>query len=83
MLLVYTMLLKRRSVWNVVIGGFAGSAASMAGWATTTNSMDLLGFLIGWIVFMWTPPHFWCLSIKDKRRLYKSKNSYVTSHLWK
>jgi heme o synthase len=63
---VYTILLKRRSVWNVVIGGFAGSAAAMAGWATTTNSMDLLGFLVGWIVFMWSPPHFWCLSIKMK-----------------
>jgi protoheme IX farnesyltransferase len=63
---IYTLILKRRSVWNVVIGGFAGSAASMAGWAATTGSMDLLGFLIGWIVFMWSPPHFWCLSIKTK-----------------
>ncbi len=63
---IYTIILKRRSVWNVVIGGFAGSAAAMAGWATTTGSMDLLGFLIGWIVFMWSPPHFWCLSIKTK-----------------
>jgi len=69
---VYTMLLKRRSVWNIVIGGFAGSAASMAGWATTTNSMDLLGFLVGWIVFMWTPPHFWCLAIKMKEEYTKA-----------
>ena len=63
---VYTLLLKRRSVWNIVIGGFAGSAAAMAGWATTTNSIDILGFLVGWLVFMWTPPHFWCLAIKMK-----------------
>ena len=70
---VYTLLLKRTSLWNVVIGGFAGSAASMAGWATTTNSMDLLGFLIGWIVFMWSPPHFWCLSIKTKDDYTKAK----------
>jgi heme o synthase len=63
---VYTLLLKRRSVWNIVIGGFAGSAAAMAGWATTTNNIDLLGFLVGWLVFMWTPPHFWCLAIKMK-----------------
>src|SRR5215210_1545061 len=63
---IYTLLLKRRSVWNIVIGGFAGSAAAMAGWATTTNSIDTLGFLIGWLVFMWTPPHFWCLAIKMK-----------------
>ncbi len=69
---VYTLLLKRRSVWNIVIGGFAGSAASMAGWATTTNSIDLLGFLVGWIVFMWTPPHFWCLAIKMKEEYTKA-----------
>ena len=70
---IYTVLLKRRSVWNVVIGGFAGSAAAMAGWTTTTNSIDLLGFLIGWIVFMWSPPHFWCLSIKMKDEYAKAK----------
>ncbi|VFJ12766.1 heme o synthase [Candidatus Nitrosocosmicus franklandus] len=69
---IYTLLLKRRNVWNIVIGGFAGSAASMAGWATTTNSMDLLGFLVGWLVFMWTPPHFWCLAIKTKEEYSKA-----------
>ena len=70
---VYTLLLKRRNVWNIVIGGFAGSAASMAGWATTTNSMDILGFLVGWIVFMWTPPHFWCLAIKTREEYSKAR----------
>ena len=70
---IYTLLLKRRNVWNIVIGGFAGSAASMAGWATTTNSMDLLGFLVGWIVFMWTPPHFWCLAIKTREEYSKAR----------
>lgn len=69
---IYTLLLKRRNVWNIVIGGFAGSAASMAGWATTTNSMDVLGFLVGWIVFMWTPPHFWCLAIKTREEYSKA-----------
>lgn len=64
--IIYTAWLKRRDASNIVIGGFAGSAASMAGWATTTGSMDLLGFLVGWIVFMWTPPHFWCLAIKAR-----------------
>jgi heme o synthase len=63
---VYTVWLKRNNAWNIVIGGFAGSAASMAGWATATGSVDLLGFLVGWLVFMWTPPHFWCLAIKAK-----------------
>ena len=38
----------------------------MAGWAATTGSIDLLGFLVGWLVFMWTPPHFWCLAIKAR-----------------
>jgi len=62
--IIYTAWLKRNNASNIVIGGFAGSAASMAGWATTTGSMDLLGFLVGWLVFMWTPPHFWCLAIR-------------------
>ncbi|HLG36787.1 MAG TPA: heme o synthase, partial [Nitrososphaera sp.] len=64
--IIYTAWLKRSNASNIVIGGFAGSAASMAGWATTIGSIDLLGFLVGWLVFMWTPPHFWCLAIKAR-----------------
>jgi protoheme IX farnesyltransferase len=64
--IIYTVWLKRSNASNIVIGGFAGSAASMAGWATATGSIDLLGFLVGWLVFMWTPPHFWCLAIKAR-----------------
>jgi len=71
--LVYTAWLKRSNPSNIVIGGFAGSAASMAGWATATGSVDLLGFLVGWLVFMWTPPHFWCLAIKAREE-YASVN---------
>jgi heme o synthase len=63
---VYTIWLKRNNALNIVIGGFAGSAASMAGWASTTGSIDVTGFLVGWLVFMWTPPHFWCLAIKSR-----------------
>jgi protoheme IX farnesyltransferase len=63
---VYTAWLKRINPSNIVIGGFAGSAASMAGWATATGSIDLLGFLVGLLVFMWTPPHFWCLAIRAR-----------------
>jgi protoheme IX farnesyltransferase len=63
---VYTLWLKRSNVSNIVVGGFAGSAASMAGWATTTGSMDVLGFLIGCLVFLWTPPHFWSFAIKSR-----------------
>ncbi|MDQ3873329.1 MAG: heme o synthase [Thermoproteota archaeon] len=64
--IIYTAWLKRSNASNIVIGGFAGSAASMAGWATATGSIDLLGFLVGWLVFMWTPPHFWCLAIRAR-----------------
>lgn len=70
---IYTMWLKRTNVSNIVIGGFAGSAASMAGWAATTGSIDTLGFLIGLLVFLWTPPHFWCLAIKTREE-YASVN---------
>ncbi len=63
---IYTIWLKRANVSNIVIGGFAGSAASMAGWSAATGSVDTLGFLVGWLVFMWTPPHFWCLAIKTR-----------------
>ncbi len=65
--IIYTRWLKRTNAWNIVIGGFAGSAASMAGWAAATGSVNLLGFLIGWIVFLWTPPHFWCLAIRARQ----------------
>jgi protoheme IX farnesyltransferase len=71
--IIYTAWLKRSNASNIIIGGFAGSAASMAGWATATGSIDLLGFLVGWLVFMWTPPHFWCLAIRA-REDYASVN---------
>lgn len=70
---IYTLWLKRSNVSNIVVGGFAGSAASMAGWATTTGSIDILGFLIGWLVFLWTPPHFWSFAIKSREE-YASVN---------
>jgi len=62
--IIYTMWLKRLNSSNIVIGGFAGSAASMAGWSAATGSIDILGFLIGFLVFVWTPSHFWCLAMK-------------------
>ena len=61
---IYTVWLKRLNSSNIVIGGFAGSAASMAGWSAATGSIDILGFLIGFLVFVWTPSHFWCLAMK-------------------
>ena len=64
--IIYTAWLKRLNSSNIVIGGFAGSAAAMAGWSAATGSMDILGFLIGFLVFVWTPSHFWCLAMKMK-----------------
>ena len=64
--IIYTAWLKRNNVSNIVIGGFAGSCASYAGWSAATGSLDLLGFLVGLLVFIWTPSHFWCLAIKSK-----------------
>ena len=64
--IIYTAWLKRLNSSNIVIGGIAGSAAAWAGWAGATGSMDLLGFLVGFLVFVWTPSHFWCLAMKIK-----------------
>jgi protoheme IX farnesyltransferase len=64
--IIYTVWLKRRNSSNIVIGGIAGSAAAWAGWTAATGSMDLLGFLVGFLVFVWTPSHFWCLAMKLK-----------------
>ena len=65
-LIIYTAWLKRHNSSNIVIGGFAGSAAAMAGWSAATGTMDILGFLVGFLVFVWTPSHFWCLAMKMK-----------------
>ena len=62
--IIYTAWLKRLNTSNIVIGGIAGSAAAWAGWAGATGGMDLLGFLVGFLVFVWTPSHFWCLAMK-------------------
>ena len=62
--IIYTVWLKRLNTSNIVIGGIAGSAASWAGWSAATGGLDLLGFLVGFLVFVWTPSHFWCLAMK-------------------
>jgi protoheme IX farnesyltransferase len=60
---VYTLWLKRRSSWNIVIGGFAGSAPALAGSAAAVGhwTFGVLAFAL--LVFLWTPPHFWSLAL--------------------
>ena len=60
---VYTMWLKRRTRQNIVIGGAAGAFPPLIGWAAVTGGIDVLPVLMFAIVFFWTPPHFWALSL--------------------
>ncbi len=60
---VYTVWLKRATSQNIVIGGAAGAAPPVLGWAAVTNSIDPNALLLFLIVFVWTPPHFWALAI--------------------
>jgi heme o synthase len=64
---VYTLFLKPRTHWNIVIGGIAGVFPALAGWAAVTNSIGWPSIFIGLLVFIWTPPHFWGLSLKFKQ----------------
>ena len=65
--LVYTMWLKRSTPQNIVIGGAAGSIPPMVGWAAVTGTVDLPAVYLFAIVFFWTPPHFWALSLLIQR----------------
>ncbi|MCY3543891.1 MAG: heme o synthase [Chloroflexi bacterium] len=60
---VYTMALKRTSTQNIVIGGAAGAIPPAVGWVAITGSLDLPAIYLFAIVFFWTPPHFWALSL--------------------
>ena len=64
--LVYTMWLKRRTPQNIVIGGAAGAIPPLVGWAAVTGSINGIAVLLFCIVFFWTPPHFWALSLLMK-----------------
>ena len=60
---IYTMWLKRSTPQNIVIGGAAGSFPPMIGWAAVTNSVSMESIVLFMIIFLWTPPHFWALSL--------------------
>ena len=61
---VYTMWLKRSTTQNIVIGGAAGAAPALIGWAAVTGSLALPAWIMFAIVFVWTPPHFWALALR-------------------
>ena len=60
---IYTIWLKRKTPQNIVIGGAAGALPPMIGWAIATNGMSLEPFILFLIIFIWTPSHFWALSL--------------------
>ncbi|MBU0800059.1 MAG: heme o synthase [Alphaproteobacteria bacterium] len=60
---IYTIWLKRRTPQNIVIGGAAGAFPPMIGWAAVTGDVTLASIILFAIIFMWTPPHFWALSL--------------------
>ncbi|MBW0143772.1 heme o synthase [Sphingomicrobium sp. B8] len=61
--IIYTMWLKRRTAQNIVIGGAAGAFPPLIGWVAATGELALLPVLLFAIIFLWTPPHFWALSL--------------------
>ena len=63
---VYTMALKQRTSQNIVWGGAAGCMPVLIGWAAVTNSLSMTPWAFFFVIFFWTPPHFWALAIKYK-----------------
>ena len=64
---VYTMLLKRTTPQNIVIGGAAGALPPVIGWAAVTGNVGIPALLLFALVFYWTPPHFWALSLRIRK----------------
>ncbi|MDO9096029.1 MAG: heme o synthase [Rubrivivax sp.] len=64
--LVYTLGLKRRTPWNIVVGGAAGSFAALAGAAAADPQLGPLAWLLALVLLLWTPPHFWSLAIANE-----------------
>ncbi|MDJ0953473.1 MAG: heme o synthase [Acidimicrobiia bacterium] len=64
---IYSMLLKRTTTQNIVIGGAAGAVPVLVGWAAVTGTVELPAWIMFAIVFFWTPPHFWALAVRYRR----------------
>jgi len=71
-IVVYTIFLKRRTTWNIVLGGFAGSFAALAGWTAAGDSIGGPAILMAFLIFLWTPSHFWSLAILTNRDYQKA-----------
>ena len=71
--LVYTMYLKRATPQNIVLGGAAGAAPPLLGWAAVTGSVDTEALLLFLIIFVWTPPHFWALAIRRREEYARAE----------
>ena len=75
---VYTMWLKRSTPQNIVIGGAAGAFPPMIGWAAVTGDISLYPVILFMIIFMWTPPHFWALSLFANEDYKRAKIPMMT-----
>lgn len=69
----YTMVLKRRTSQNIVIGGAAGAFPPLIGWAAVTGNVSIEPFLYFLIIFLWTPPHFWALALFSNEDYTRAK----------
>lgn len=71
--LIYTMWLKRSTPQNIVIGGASGAIPPIIGWSAVTGSIDIHPIMLFLIIFMWTPPHFWALSLYNSEDYKKAR----------
>ena len=65
-IVLYTILTKRRTSWNVPVGGLCGMFAALAGASMADGKLSLDGFTLALILYLWSAPHFWCLAIVKK-----------------
>jgi len=75
---IYTMLLKRTTPQNIVIGGAAGAFPPVVGWAAVTGDVTLIPIILFAIIFLWTPPHFWALSLFANEDYKRAKIPMMT-----
>ena len=89
--LIYTVILKRNTRQNIVWGGVAGCMPVLIGWAAVTNSLSWSAVIFFFVIFFWTPPHFWALAIKYKEDYSRAKipmlpvvasHEMVASQMW-